>query len=203
MNLAVFGGSFDPVHIGHVGMVEHLLNRGLSDQVVLVPARRSPFKPKHEAATGQRLAMLELTFAAEAKVTIHTCELDRPAPSYTIDTLNTIAQEQPSAVLQLVVGQDNLEGLASWKSAQEILDLVTLIVFPRATGIPNSLTCGGVRELIRSRGLAPKQVIVCGGFHAPVSSREVRARLSAGESVHGFVPQLVEAFIRDQNLYTS
>jgi len=84
---AVLGGSFDPVHDGHVALATHLLHRGLADRLVVVPARISPHKNRVHAGADQRLAMVRLAFAHEPRVTVDDFEVNRPGPSFTVDTL--------------------------------------------------------------------------------------------------------------------
>ncbi len=194
---AVLGGSFDPVHDGHVAMAVHLLDEAGADRVHVVPARLSPFKTRHEASAEQRVAMLELAFAHRPDVVIDTSELDRPGPSWTVETLGDLAAAHPGDRLVLALGQDNLPELGRWRDIHRVLELAELYVFPRRGG-------GGVpdaRELLARQGLRPDALRVAGGFEVPVASREVRAMLAAGEDVSAQVPEAVVRYIRARGLY--
>ncbi len=202
MKLAVFGGSFDPVHAGHVGMVKYLLERGICHSVVLVPTNQSPFKTGHLATAPQRQAMLKVVFEGWDEVTVHTCELDRSGPSYTIDTLKTLAAENPGQEFQLVLGQDNLASFGNWEKVPDILARAELVVFPRTTTEGSTLNENDALAVLRTQGVAPESLIVCSDFHTPVSSREVRAKLQSGASVENLVPAVVMEYIRKHHLYS-
>ncbi len=203
MNVAVFGGSFDPVHRGHVAMVDLLLGRSLADEVLLVPAGRSPDKAGHSASGAARAAMLELAFAQEPRVTVESCELAREGPSYTVQTLEELALARPAARLQLVLGQDNLTGFYRWRSPQRILDLAGLVVFARADSADPMTDSQGIRDLLQARGLAAGSVVAVADFDVAVSSRAVRAKLQNGRPDPGLVPEAVAAYIRRHGLYRS
>ncbi len=201
MNLALFGGSFDPVHRGHAAMVDLLLERDLADEVILVPAARSPFKQGHAASGAHRLAMLELVFGRRPRIRIDARELGRPGPSHTVDTLEALAEEFPGARLSLVVGGDNLPDLPRWHEVDRILALADLIVFPRRDVAGEGPAQEDVTGLLRSAGLLPRAVTVASGFHEPVSSRAVRASLAADADVTDLVPGPVAAYIKRHGLY--
>lgn len=197
MTRAVFGGSFDPTHLGHVAMVDRLLADGAAGEVVLVPAAHSPFKAGHVAGPEHRLAMLELTFASRSEVVIDTRELSRPGPSYTVTTLEEMAAAHPEEKLLLVLGQDNLSGLPRWREVERLLALADLYVFPRADDLSESSALGQ----LRAWGLHPRSVRVAEGFRAPVSSRRVRAMLAGHEDVADLIPAAVAAYIVAHGLY--
>ncbi len=203
MKLAVFGGSFDPVHRGHAAMVDMLLERDLADEIIMLPAARSPFKQGHSAAGEHRLAMLELVFGRRPRVRIDARELGRPGPSRTVDTLEALAGEFPDARLSLVVGLDNIPDLHRWHEVGRVLALVDLIVFPRGEAVDDGPAQEDIFDRLRTVGLAPRSVTVVTGFHEPVSSRSVRARLSAEADVTDLVPGPVAAYIKRHGLYSA
>ncbi len=205
MNLAVFGGSFDPVHRGHVGMVDYLLQRKLADEVVVVPAALSPFKAGHQAGPARRLAMLKLAFGSRPRVAIDECELNRRGPSYTSDTLEHLAATHPGDRLWLTIGQDNLTQLPRWHEVGRILEMAGLIVFPRGEQAGQRPAEPDPADLLREGGLtlAPDRVKVAADFHEPVSSRAVRARLLSGGDAAGLVPAAVAGYISRHGLYTA
>ena len=197
MTRAVFGGSFDPAHLGHVAMVDRLLADGAAAEVVLVPAAHSPFKEGHAAGPEHRLAMLELAFASRTEVVIDTRELSRPGPSYSVTTLEEMAADHPEEKLLLVLGQDNLSGLPRWRKVDRLLALADLYVFPRG----DDLTEADALRQLHAGGVHPRSVRVAEGFGAPVSSRRGRAMLAGHEGVADLVPAAVAAYIAAHGLY--
>jgi nicotinate (nicotinamide) nucleotide adenylyltransferase len=131
--LAVFGGSFNPVHEGHLGIVRALACDAEVQAVIVVPARRSPFK--HDAPPlpdGVRWELLRRALRGLPRVLLSDVELRRPAPSYTVDTLRTLASLLPGARLLFALGWDAFAEFAGWSRAAEVLALAGLIVFDRA-----------------------------------------------------------------------
>jgi nicotinate-nucleotide adenylyltransferase len=134
--VGLFGGSFDPVHAGHLHAARAARDRFGLDRVVFVPAGRSPFKAGREPAPAQdRLRMLELAIAPERGFEVSRIELDRPGPSYTLDTLRALPAalgEREACELYLILGSDQLAGLPGWRGVREILALAQPIVVHRA-----------------------------------------------------------------------
>ena len=203
MTRAVLGGSFDPVHLGHLAMVRFLLDRRLGDMVLVVPAGRSPHKGEPAAGGDHRLAMLSLVFGGMPGVRIDDREIRRSGPSYTVDTLEELAAAGSGDSLRLVIGQDNLAGFPSWRSAQRILDLADLVVLARGGegGSDSPFDPGAVTAGLRAAGLNPRRIIWAPGFDQPVSSREVRDMLAEGADPAGGLSAEVAAYIRAHGLY--
>lgn len=138
MRLGVLGGTFDPPHAGHLDLARAAL-RGLKlDLLLVVPAKRSPFKGARPTADRHRLAMLRLAFRGMEGVRISPMELKRPVPSYTVDTLKALKRRWPKAELFLLVGADAAKGLPKWKQAKEIRRLASVGIFPRRLPISSS-----------------------------------------------------------------
>ncbi len=130
--IGIFGGSFDPVHNGHLAAATAVINAVQLDELRLIPAALSPFKDQLHATPVQRLEMLQLAIADMPRVSIDEIELNRPPPSYTVDTLSTLKQAFPQAVqLFLILGQDAWYGFEKWHHWQHILDLAHLVVVNR------------------------------------------------------------------------
>lgn len=181
MKLGVFGGSFDPVHFGHLRAAAFALEAFGLDEVRLFPARRSPFKPEPVASAEDRFRMVELATAGEAGFACDRMEIDRPAPSYTIDTLRALRETRPDARLTLIVGSDSFAGLDRWKGADEIRLLAE------------------VKSLQRP-GAAPVAGAVA--FEGPsISSSDIRAAAAAGRSIRFLVPEGVRAYVESRRLY--
>lgn len=193
--LGLFGGTFDPVHVGHAAMVRRALAWGL-DGVVAVPCRQSPHKPVREggiapADGGHRWEMLRLAFGGVAGVSLSRCELDRAGPSYTRDTLSQLRRERPGAEWVLLLGADQLPALHRWVGFADWAQGIAFLVFGRPG---HGIEVGGPEFL----GL---RVDIIEDFVMPVSATEIRDRLRRGESVEGLLAPEVEAYIRRHGLY--
>jgi nicotinate-nucleotide adenylyltransferase len=187
---AVFGGSFDPPHDGHVAMVRRILADGLAAFVHVVPAAAAPLKGAAVAVAAERLAMTRLAFAGLDAVRVEDLELARPGPSYTIDTVRQLAGAHPGDEWRLVIGADQLGQLAAWAGYRELLDLAPALVLARRgadTGAP--------------AGVDPARIRVVRDFDAPVSSSDIRAILAAGRLPRTGLDPAVAAHIRLRGLY--
>lgn len=189
VNIGVFGGSFDPPHVGHLAVAQDALEALGLDQVYFVPARVSPFKAQLDASPpSERVSMLEAAVAGHPRFRIWRGELDRPGPSYTVDTLEELRAEQPDASLTLLIGVDQWESFADWKDPERILQLARVAVMERA-GIP-------------SAGIGPSWPHVTVPVRRiDVSSTEVRERAERGQSIRYLVPESVRARILESRLY--
>ncbi|HKW78458.1 MAG TPA: nicotinate-nucleotide adenylyltransferase [Candidatus Limnocylindria bacterium] len=182
--VGVFGGTFDPVHVGHLAIAEAAIGSAGLDRVVFVPARLSPLKDREPVAGAQdRLAMLQAATRGEPRFAVSRIELDREGPSYTVDTLEALRGE---GELFLILGSDALADLPRWRSPERIRQLATIIV-ARRPGAPEPGKESGART-----------------FDAPcldISSRELRARAKRGLSLRYLVPDEVWRHIEGQHLY--
>lgn len=189
MALAVLGGSFDPVHNGHVAMARHVLDLDLAQEVMVVPAGRSPFKDCSTAESKHRLAMARLAFADFPQTRVNDLELLRPGPSYMVETLEELAKIHPECSLKLIIGADNVGDFFQWQRAADILDLARVLVLGRQGQGPQLPD-----ELSSSFQLVPD-------FDQRVSSTEIRVMLASGKSVAHLVPATVLAYLTQYNLY--
>lgn len=184
MRIGVFGGTFDPVHVGHLSIAQAALECVPLDRMIFVPARRSPLKDRGPFATeGDRLAMLRLATASEPRFAVSTAELDRPGASYTVDTLEQLAGE---GQLYLVMGADAARDFGRWRRPERIRELATLLVASRP----------GTPSPPEQDGLAV--------FDAPcldISSRELRARAARGRSLRYLVPDAALQYLDAHGLY--
>lgn len=185
--VGLFGGSFDPIHHGHLlaaqAVVEGL---GLSE-LRLVPAREQPFKGAgHGAGAEDRAAMVERAVAGVRGLRLERAELDRPGPSYTVDTLRALKAQEPGTHFVLLVGSDAASGLARWHQAPELGRLARIVVFARA----------GMDALELPPGVE--------GITVPaveISSTTIRARVRRGLSIRYWVPDTVAEYIATHGLY--
>lgn len=186
--VGVFGGSFDPVHLGHLIVVRAVAEAANLSEVRLVPAREQPFKAgTHGAPAADRAAMLDLAVAGEAGFRVERLELDRPGPSYTVDTLREFRAREPGHRFALLVGADAARELPQWKEAAALPGLATLVVFAR----PGAPVPAGL----------PDRTVVVEAPQVDISATAIRARLRAGRSIRYLVPEAVADYIATHRLY--
>jgi nicotinate-nucleotide adenylyltransferase len=182
--VGVFGGTFDPVHVGHLAIALAALESVPLDRVLFVPARRSPLKDRDPlASASDRVAMLESAIASEPRFGLSRVELERDGVSYTVDTLEALRSEGD---LFLILGSDALADLARWRAPDRIRELASILVAARP-GAPEA------DPVHRARA-----------FDAPrldISSRELRARAARGMSLRYLVPDAVWEHISKRGLY--
>jgi nicotinate-nucleotide adenylyltransferase len=188
VRIGVFGGSFDPVHMGHLIVAQEAAIRLGLDQVRLVPAGRQPFKRAGLAASAaDRLAMVRLAVEGDARLVADDREIRRPGPSYTIDTLRELAEEHAAAALCLLIGADAAGDFPEWRDADAIPSLATVVV------------------LTRPGMTVPEHPLIGQTLEVPaigISATDVRARCRRGESVRYLVPDAVARYIAERHLYT-
>lgn len=196
---ALFGGSFDPVHVGHVAMARAVLEGNYAQTVAVIPARISPHKLDQaddplRASAEHRLAMLRRAFADITGVEISTIELERPGPSYTWQTIEAWEQRYPGAGLRLMLGWDQFVMLPQWARFENWAPRVEFLVFSRpSTGdLPPPV-----------EGWPEVRAIFVPSTVPGVASSEIRSRLATGQSVEGMVPSAVLEYIREHHLYSA
>jgi len=194
----ILGGTFDPVHNGHILIAGETFRQLKLDNMIFVPAACSPFKTETcETPAEHRFKMVELAVEGVAGFTASRIELDRPGISYTIDTLEALqAKKSQPDDLYLITGLDSLRTLSEWKDAGRIITLSHLVTVCR----PGY----DVRDIAileqRLPGLRERLILLKGPL-VDISSTDIRRRISAGESIHGLVPERVEAYIQEHQLY--
>jgi nicotinate-nucleotide adenylyltransferase len=196
MRIGVFGGTFDPVHDGHLLPVEAAAQKFDLRRVLYVPARLSPHKDAVPTDARHRVAMLALALQGRPDWSIDLRELDREPPSYSVDTLRSIAADRPGDEIWLLMGTDILAGFARWREPEGILALARIAAFEREPF---------VRERVRVpevAGLADRLSVFDAGS-VRISSTELRSAMSAGRSVAGRVPGPVAEYMTKHRLYQS
>ena len=190
MRLGVFGGSFNPPHVGHFLIASDAFEALGLDKLLIVPAAANPLKGAAPAALpSDRLRMAEMTFAGDPRFEVSSMEIERGGLSYTVDTLEQLASRHGSGKLFLLLGEDALEAFDQWREPERIREFATLAVMRRDGG-----SAAAVKPV-------PDGVIEVSTRRVDVSSTEIRARLRAGKSIKGFVPDSVERFIEARGLY--
>ena len=204
MKVGIFGGSFDPIHTGHVRLAEYVLAHTDLDEVWLMVSPLNPLKPQGYVATdGQRLEMARLAVADIPGVRVSDFEFNLPIPSYTYDTLSRLKEAYPGIDFRLIVGGDNWASFDKWKNPQEILDEFGLIVYPRpgeAIKTPEN------SQLI----VDPSSLTILEGApEMPVSSTGIRHLLQSRSkhdaqcpSPSAYLPVAVLDYIQSHGLYS-
>lgn len=188
MKLGVFGGTFDPPHLGHlVACSDAAQALGLS-RVLWVPAAVHPLKlASVQAPPGARLEMARAAVEGDPRFEVDALELERTGPSYTVDTLRELQARHPEAELYFLTGADNLRDLPRWKEPAQVARLARLVVVSRqGEGVPPGL---------------PYPAVAVPVTRVDVSSTEVRRRVRAGETIRYLVPEPVRAVIERRGLY--
>jgi nicotinate-nucleotide adenylyltransferase len=199
--LGILGGTFDPIHLGHLVPAQYAWNQLGLARLLLVPSAQPVHRPEHEPApAAHRFRMCEL--AARNLPGFEACDIEmrRAEPSYTILTLQALAEQAAAGTeLVLLVGSDNLPQLGSWHRIRDILRLATLAVLPRAGTPPDAET-----RLVHDLGPVAAEAILANTVDSPlvpVSATDLRGRLAAGRSVQGLVPAAIAAYIAERRLY--
>jgi nicotinate-nucleotide adenylyltransferase len=203
-SVGVFGGTFDPIHIGHLAVAEEAAESLGLECVLFVPAARPPHKPGVATAPGaDRLAMVELAIAGNPRFATSQLELDRPGPSYTTETLAALIAER-AAVGQhgepdLILSADAFVGLPTWHEPRRVLSLARLVV-ARRDGFPDA-SSDALREWFPDLSDAAARAVFLDGPHLHLSASTLRDRAAAGRSLRYLVPEAVRAYIGDHGLY--
>lgn len=197
MKVGVVGGTFDPLHLGHLAMAEAAQRCACLDRVLLVPAADPPHRGDAVAPARDRLEMAQLAARARPWLEVSDIELRRGGPSYTVDTLRQLAGELPGASLYLVLGWDAAKDLPAWRQPDEVLRLARLIIVPRP-GYPDPAP-----EDLRRLGIDPGRTTLCWARTPNAEATRIRKLAAEGASLAGLVDPEVEAYLRDHRLYAS
>ncbi len=188
-SIGLFGGSFDPVHLGHLLVAQAAQEELQLARLFFIPAAQSPFKPESAPTpAAERLRLLRLALAGKTWCEIDEQELQRGGVSYTIETVRNYASRFPGTQLFYLIGADHLPQLPQWRAADELAGLVEFVVIPRP-GLPEP----PFPAPFRGRRLA--------GFPLGVASSQIRARVKAGQPIDHLVPCAVAEAIRHNRLY--
>ncbi len=187
--IGLFGGSFDPVHLGHLLVAQTAREELALTRLFFIPAAQSPFKPERKPTPGrERLRLLRLALAGRNWCEIDDQEIKRGGVSFTIDTIREYVPRFPGAELFYLIGADNASDLPKWREASELARLVQFVVIPRPGQAQAPLA-------------PPFRGTNLGGFPLGVSSSQIRARVKAGLPIEPLVPPAVAEAIRNNGLY--
>ena len=197
MRLGILGGTFDPVHRGHLALAHAACDELSLDEVLFLPAGQPWRKAGRIIASNEhRLAMLRRALEGEAAFPVSTLELERPGPSYTADTLEALKVDRPEDELFFLLGEDALMDLPNWERPQRILELAMLAVARRADTSPKAL-----EETERHLPGLGERVIWLKMSAVAVSATEIRERVRGGQPIGDLALATVEEYIREQGLY--
>ena len=188
MRLGIYGGSFDPPHLGHLLPVIDAAEQLGLEGVRFVPTAIQPLKVgRASASAADRLAMTERLVRGVPGFTVDPAEIDRPGLSYTVDTLAAVAAEVPGAELFLLLGADAYALFDQWRAPERVRLLATIVVLARGDGVTGLHERPGV-QVLQSR-------------RVDISSTELRARVRDGRTIRGFLPDAVADYIAEHRLY--
>ena len=190
LRIGLFGGAFDPVHVGHQRVAESFLNSNLIDELHLLPTPHPPHKNLNSSASFEhRYEMLRLAFADYGQVLISDVEYKLPEPSYSLQTIEYLQKKNPGHIYFLCIGEDNLESFHKWYEYEKILEKVTLLVASR----PGSTSRNQNSDIL-------EKAIFVDHEELEISSTEIRAEEQLPK-VRDIVPESVARYIEEHNLY--
>jgi nicotinate-nucleotide adenylyltransferase len=193
--VGLLGGTFDPIHVGHLGAAEAAIGCAKLDRVVFIPAATPPHRAPAVAAAVERLEMCRLATEGDARFGVSDMELKREGPSYTVDTLGELRRMHPSDELFLILGWDAARLFPTWRRPDEVRELASVVVVGR-TGSQ------APREAdLNEASLGGRGVVLCLEPTPDVSASEIRRAVALGESIAGKVPAAVERYITAHRLY--
>lgn len=187
MRVGIFGGTFDPPHLGHLIVAADALVALDLDRVVWIPSAVPPHKRSTvQAPAALRLALVRAAVDGDHRFAVDGLELERPGPSYTVDTLRDLHRRAPEDELFFLIGADNLRDLASWKEPEEIVRVATLAVLSRGGELP-------------ALGALPAVAVPV--TRIDISATEIRRRVAAGRCIRYLVPERVHELIAREGIY--
>lgn len=195
--IGIFGGTFDPIHIGHLIIASEICEKLALDRVHFVVAPRPPHKNGIIASDEARVEMVLQAIAPDNRFTIDLREFDRPGNSYTVDTVRSFAADYPDSELTFIMGEDSMRDFPNWNDPDVIIGLTHIAVASRPK-IELNLT-----RLYEQLPSALGRVIEVKTPEVAISSTLIRERLARSESIRYLVPAVVETVIRDRSLYQS
>jgi len=195
MRMGVVGGTFDPMHNGHIAAAEAAIECAELDEVVFVPTGTPPHRPPTVASSEQRLEMCRLATADDPRFAVSDVEVKRDGPSYTVDTLLALRAANPHAELFLVLGWDAAALFRSWYRPDEVIALAPIVVVTRpGRRAPDA-------KDLAAAGLQAGRVVLCERSTPAVSASEIREAVREGRDISGLVPAAVARYIASAHLY--
>ncbi len=195
--IGILGGTFDPPHMGHLWLATLARESLALDRVLFMPAGQPPHKrDRHVSSAADRVLMTRLAIAGDDALDITLLEIERPGPSFTIDSIGELRRQYDGATLYLVMSADSLAQIDTWREPDRLLEEVEWAVGPRpGSALPD-------RDALETRfGTAAARIHLLEGPSLDVSATAIRARVAAGQAIRYLVPQAVEELILERGLY--
>ena len=198
MRIGIFGGSFDPIHFGHLILAEHCREQASLEQVWFMPCALGPQKPAGAHGTvRQRTEMIELALSGHESFVLSKLEIERGEVSYTVDTLKQIKETNPDDELFLMMGDDSLESFPSWRDPKMICELATPLVANRPGSGEVDLSV--LKQFVSDERFQEFEKLKIISPRIEISSSEIRKKVEAGQSIRFLMPRSVEKYIETQN----
>lgn len=201
MRLGIFGGSFDPIHYGHLLLAETCREQNCLDQVIFMPAAVPPHKIRTMTPPEARIEMLELALGGHPAMHVSTLEVERGGVSYTVETLTRLRQDYPDEKLFFLMGADSLEDLPTWREPERICELAVPLVVRRAGAAEPDF--GKLAHLVDAERLGKIRECQVTMPVMELSSTDIRQRVAADKSIRYRTPRGVEMYIRENGLYSA
>jgi nicotinate-nucleotide adenylyltransferase len=195
LRLGILGGTFDPIHVGHLAVAKAAIDCAQLDRVLFVPSAQPPHRGAAQAPAEDRLAMTNLAVQGEPNFEVSDVEVRRGGRSYTVDTLSELHRTHPDDELFLILGWDAARLFRSWHEPERVSSLASVVIVDRPGLVP------APQAELAGLGLDPARVIKC---HVPtpdVSGSALRRAIAAGQPVTGQLPPAVERYVADHDLY--
>jgi nicotinate-nucleotide adenylyltransferase len=205
-HIGILGGTFDPIHLGHVYLAHKIQELCKLQKIWLIPCNQSPMRNPTIASAQDRLKMVELAIDDLANLKTDAREIQRLDVSYTINTLESLKAEYPKVIFSLILGSDAFSKFDEWKSAQQILKMVNLIIVTRNTLVPqnNAVLVKRYTKDLQQLQTKPAGLIYLADIETlPISSTEIRRLIKERgyESIKPLVAAKVWQYIQERNLY--
>ena len=199
MRIGLFGGTFDPIHLGHLILAERCREEAGLEEVWFLPSYVPPHKTERTITRfEQRCEMVALATAGQPAFRVERIEKELPPPSFTSETLAELRARHPEHEFSLVIGGDSLREFPTWHNPRKVLDLARLVAVPRAG--TSAVTAGELAAKLELPAEGVRLLLVeCPAID--IASREIRARVKEGKSIRFLVPRSIEEYIRERKLY--
>ena len=199
MKIAVFGGTFDPVHVGHVKIVQAILDDGCTDRIIVLPAWEPPHKNKIKTPYAHRLAMTRIAFANIPGAEVSDMESKWCfEPSYSLRVLNAFQEMYPNDTIQMVIGGDSLKNFGSWYEPVKLAEKFEFIIYPRSN---EDCDFSALARIIGEKNTEKMRSNVINAPFYEISSTFLRKKLENSENVATFISEKVLNYIKENNLY--
>ena len=189
--IGLYPGTFNPIHNGHITLVNYFINNTELDEVWVVLTPQNPFKKSNDLIKDNyRLEMANKVFNHLINIKVSNIEFQLEKPNYTIDTINRLLEDYPKNQFTLLIGEDNLANFHQWKDYSKILDLVNIFVYPRTK-----------KNAIDKGIISNSKIMILDAPQIKVSSEEIREKMKEGSDIQSYLPKEVYSYIIEKNLY--